>query len=83
LTAQNTIGVQEILKVKESFVAKQLDAVLSDLKVDAVKIGMLYAKGIVKVVAQKLIEYRVKNVVLDPVMFSKSGDALIEEDAEL
>ncbi len=83
LTAQNTIGVQEILKVKESFVAKQLDAVLSDLKVDAVKIGMLYAKGIVKIVAQKLIEYRVKNIVLDPVMFSKSGDALIEEDARI
>ena len=81
LTAQNTLGVQEIVEVKEDFVAKQLDSVLNDLRVDAVKIGMVFKKETIKVIADKLLEYNVKNVVLDPVFFSKSNDSLIKDDA--
>ena len=81
LTAQNTVGVQAMLEVEENFVAKQLDSVLTDLRVNAVKIGMVFKKETIKIIADKLIEYNVKNIVLDPVIFSKSGDSLIKDDA--
>lgn len=81
LTAQNTVGVQGMLEVEEDFVAKQLDSVLTDLRVDAAKIGMVFKKETIKIIADKLLEYKVKNIVLDPVFFSKSGDSLIKDDA--
>ena len=81
LTAQNTVGVQGMLEVEEDFVAKQLDSVLTDLRVDAAKIGMVFKKETIKIIADKLLEYNVKNIVLDPVFFSKSGDSLIKDDA--
>ncbi len=81
LTAQNTVGVQGMLEVKEDFVANQLDSVLNDLRVNAAKIGMVFKKETVKIIADKLLEYKVKNIVLDPVFFSKSGDSLIKDDA--
>jgi len=83
LTAQNTVGVQDVMEVKEDFVEKQLDSVLSDLEMNAVKIGMVFKKETIKVIAEKLIEYNTKNIVLDPVIFSKSGNSLIEDDAVL
>ena len=81
LTAQNTVGVQAVLEIKEDFVAKQLNSVLSDLEVNAVKIGMIFKKETIKIIAEKLIEYNIANIVLDPVFFSKSGDSLIKDDA--
>jgi hydroxymethylpyrimidine/phosphomethylpyrimidine kinase len=81
LTAQNTRGVQGIFPVPEDFIGKQLDSVFSDLKVDAVKIGMLHNAKAVEVVAKKLREYNAVNIVLDPVMASTSGDLLLENDA--
>ncbi|KZL14928.1 bifunctional hydroxymethylpyrimidine kinase/phosphomethylpyrimidine kinase [Pseudovibrio sp. Ad37] len=81
LTAQNTKGVTGIHDVPPAFVAEQMDAVFSDLKVDAVKIGMLSQPEIIDVIATKLAEYDVKCVVLDPVMVATSGDVLLQNSA--
>ena len=81
LTAQNTTGVQAIHEVPASFVAKQIDSVLSDIGVDAIKTGMLANSDIIEVVAQKIKHYRIKTVVVDPVMVAKSGDLLLRKEA--
>jgi len=79
LTAQNTLGVTGIHGVPAEFLKAQLCAVLDDIGVDAVKIGMLHAPEIVRVVAWAIDHYRIAKVVLDPVMVATSGDRLIEE----
>lgn len=79
LTAQNTLGVSGIHAVPAEFLKAQLQAVLDDIGVDAVKIGMLHAPEIVRVVAWAIDHYDLKHVVLDPVMVATSGDRLIEE----
>ena len=79
LTAQNTQGVSAIHAVPPEFLAQQLAAVLDDIGVDAVKIGMLHAPEVVRVVARTIDQHGLKNVVLDPVMVATSGDRLIEE----
>lgn len=81
LTAQNTQGVSAIHAAPVEFVAQQLDAVLSDLGADAVKIGMLFSPELIETVARKLKEYRVSRIVLDPVMVAQSGDKLLRDDA--
>jgi hydroxymethylpyrimidine/phosphomethylpyrimidine kinase len=78
LTAQNTVGVAGIHAVPPAFLKAQLCAVLDDIGVDAVKIGMLHAPEIVEVVAWAIDHYRIEHVVLDPVMVATSGDRLIE-----
>ena len=80
LTAQNTVGVQGIHPVPAAFLKAQLQSVIEDIGVDAVKIGMLHAPEIVEVVAWAIDHYRLKNVVLDPVMVATSGDRLIASD---
>jgi len=79
LTAQNTLGVSGIHGVPPAFLKAQLAAVLDDIGVDAVKIGMLHAPEVVEVVAWAIDTYRLERVVLDPVMVATSGDRLIEE----
>lgn len=81
LTAQNTTGVSGIMEVTPEFVAMQLDMIFTDIYPDAVKIGMVSNKDIIDVIADKLIEYDVKNIVLDPVMISTSGSKLLNDDA--
>ncbi|MGP9820553.1 bifunctional hydroxymethylpyrimidine kinase/phosphomethylpyrimidine kinase [Salinarimonas sp. NSM] len=81
LTAQNTRGVQGIHDVPPDFVAAQMDSVLSDLKVDAVKIGMLSKPAVIETVAAGLDRHGVSCVVLDPVMVAASGDKLLSDDA--
>ena len=81
LTAQNTVEVKSIFEVSPDFIADQIDAVLSDIGADAVKIGMLHRPEIIAEVAGKLKEYKVENIVLDPVMVAKSGDKLLREEA--
>ncbi len=81
LTAQNTRGVAGIHDVPPDFVAAQMSAVFSDLKVDAVKIGMLSNRAIIETVATGLDRHRAKNIVLDPVMVATSGDHLLAADA--
>lgn len=81
LTAQNTRGVVSVHAVPAAFVEDQLEAVLSDMGVDAVKIGMLYSFDVIETVARQLKKYSVKNIVLDPVMASQSGDRLLKDKA--
>ena len=81
LTAQNTRGVTAIHDVPAAFVTAQIDAVFSDLAVDAVKIGMLSNPAVIRAVAAGLDRYRMKAVVLDPVMVATSGDVLLREEA--
>ena len=77
LTAQNTVGVQAIHAVPASFLRQQIISVIEDIGVDAVKIGMLHEPGVVEVVAWAIDHFRLRNVVLDPVMVATSGDRLI------
>ena len=81
LTAQNTKGVSGVHDVPPEFVAAQIDAVFSDLKVGAVKIGMLSNAAIIASVAEGLDRHKQTKVVLDPVMVATSGDRLLKPDA--
>jgi hydroxymethylpyrimidine/phosphomethylpyrimidine kinase len=81
LTAQNTLVVTAIHDVPAEFVTAQIDAVFSDLKVDAVKIGMLSQPGVIKAVASGLDRFAQTRVVLDPVMVATSGDMLLRDEA--
>lgn len=76
-TAQNTEGIQGIVDLPSRFIALQIESVLSDIHVDAVKIGLLPNNEIIKAVANKLKEYNLKNVVLDPVIFPKNDTPLV------
>jgi hydroxymethylpyrimidine/phosphomethylpyrimidine kinase len=79
LTAQNTVGVQGIHAVPPAFLRSQLQSVVEDIGVDAVKIGMLHEPGVVEVVAWAIQHYQLQRVVLDPVMVATSGDRLIAD----
>ncbi|MDG6093683.1 bifunctional hydroxymethylpyrimidine kinase/phosphomethylpyrimidine kinase [Acetobacter sp. AN02] len=81
VVAQNTCGVRGSVVLEPDFVRDQLDAVFEDVRVDAVKIGMVATAGIVEAIASCLDRYRPGNVVFDPVMVAKSGDALMAPDA--
>lgn len=81
LTAQNTREVTAVHEAPPEFVAAQIDAVVRDIRPDAVKTGMLSSAAIIEVVAAKLREYALANVVVDPVMVSKSAARLLREDA--
>ena len=81
LVAQNTQGVERILDVPADFVGAQIDTLFSDVRVDAVKIGMVNTADVALVIAERLRRFEPKLVVLDPVMAAKSGDALLAPDA--
>ena len=81
LTAQNTTGVTGILNATPEFLAKELDAVFTDIFPDAVKIGMVSSRGLIHVIAGKLRESGAWHIVVDPVMVATSGAALLEPDA--
>ncbi len=81
LTAQNTVGVIAVHSVPPDFVALQVDTVVTDIRPDAVKTGMLASADIVRVVAGKMREHNIENLVVDPVMVAKSGDSLLAEEA--
>lgn len=77
ITVQNTLGVTGIHGVPLDIVRGQIDAVVQDIGVDAVKIGMLATPDVVSVVADAIRRHQIRNVVLDPVMVATSGDRLI------
>ncbi len=77
ITVQNTLGVTGIHGIPLDTVRGQIDAVVQDIGVDAVKIGMLATPDVVSVVADAIRRHQIKNVVLDPVMVATSGDRLI------
>lgn len=81
LTAQNTTGVSDIFDATPDFLAKELDAVFTDLYPDAVKIGMVSSKELIYTIHEKLKEYNAKNIVVDPVMVATSGAKLISDEA--
>ena len=81
LTAQNTTGVYGIYEAPPEFLALQLDCVFGDIPPDAVKIGMVSGIAIIDVIAEKLVQYGAKNIVLDPVMVATSGSKLLDDDA--
>ncbi len=81
LTAQNTTGVRAIHPIPPQMLRDQIDAVIEDIGVDAVKIGMLHAPDIVQVVADAIDRHQLRQVVLDPVMIATSGAVLIENEA--
>lgn len=81
LTAQNTTGVSAIMNVTPEFLGQQLDSIFTDIYPDAVKIGMVSDKDLIRVIAAKLRQYGAKHIVVDPVMVATSGARLIAEDA--
>ncbi|MBI3636375.1 MAG: bifunctional hydroxymethylpyrimidine kinase/phosphomethylpyrimidine kinase [Candidatus Rokubacteria bacterium] len=81
VTAQNSVGVHGVHNLPPEFVAKQIDAVLSDFGADAVKIGMLSTAEIARAVGARLRAHGARRIVLDPVMIAKSGDPLLQPDA--
>ena len=81
LTAQNTTGVTGIMNVTPEFLAQQIDAVFTDIRPDAVKIGMVSTPELIETIASKLQEYKAENIVVDPVMVATSGSKLISDDA--
>jgi hydroxymethylpyrimidine/phosphomethylpyrimidine kinase len=81
ITAQNTLGVQGVIDLPPEFVGLQIDSVVTDIGVDAVKTGMLSNADIIEVVAAKVKEHALPHLVVDPVMVAKSGDPLLQPEA--
>lgn len=81
VVAQNTQGVRSFVSLEPKFVADQIDAVFDDVRVDAVKIGMVATTRIAETIADRLRHHGATNIVLDPVMVAKSGDHLLEPEA--
>lgn len=81
ITAQNTCGVTNIRELDEEIIADQISAVFSDIPVNAVKIGMLANSRTITTVADCLMKFKAKNIVVDPVMISKSGSHLLRPEA--
>lgn len=81
LTAQNTTGVTGIMEVTPEFLKEQMDCIFTDIRPHAVKIGMVSSALLIEAIAEKLIQYQAKQIVLDPVMVATSGSRLIDEEA--
>lgn len=81
LTAQNTTGVRDISEVSGEFLAEQIDCVFTDIRPDAVKIGMVSSSDLIEVIAERLTYYRAEHIVVDPVMVATSGARLMAEEA--
>lgn len=82
VTAQNTVGVFSVQDLDESIIRAQIDAIFTDIKVDAVKIGMVSKISTIEAISEKLKEYKPDLVVLDPVMISKSGFSLLKPESK-
>lgn len=81
VTAQNTVGVTQLAALESSMVEAQISAVAEDFKVDAVKTGMLLNSEIIEAVARQIDRFNFNNLVVDPVMVSRTGVQLIDDDA--
>ena len=81
LTAQNTTGVTGIMEVTPEFLEEQLDNIFTDIRPDAVKIGMVSSGSLIRAIAGKLTQYQAENIVVDPVMVATSGAKLISDEA--
>lgn len=81
LVAQNTTGVTSIMNVSPQFLKEQFDCVFTDIRPDAVKIGMVSQRELIAVIVEKLREYHAEHIVVDPVMVSTSGSRLLDDSA--
>ncbi len=81
LTAQNTTGVTAIMEATPTFLEQQIDCIFTDIRPDAVKIGMVSSAQLIVAIAEKLAQYQAENIVVDPVMVATSGAKLISDDA--
>jgi hydroxymethylpyrimidine/phosphomethylpyrimidine kinase len=81
ITAQNTLGVTEILELPVDLIRAQIDAVVSDLEVESAKTGMLSSAEIIETVSAAVVERRLERLVVDPVMVAKGGARLLRDDA--
>lgn len=81
VVAENTSRVISIEDVSPKMISDQLDAIFEDIEVDAVKVGMLSTPKCMEAVADKLLQYRPKHIVIDPVMYAKDGSPLMQESA--
>lgn len=81
LTVQNTLGVSAVEQVKPELLSQQIDAVFEDIFPDCVKIGMVGSTALIEVIAEKLSYYKPKKIVVDPIIASTGGRALIKPDA--
>lgn len=82
ITAQNTQGVFAVQDIDEEIIKAQIDAIFTDIEVDAVKIGMVSIASTINAISHKLQQYKAQRIVLDPVMISKSGYALLKPEAK-
>lgn len=82
LTAQNTTGVYGIMEASPEFLENQLNCIFEDIFPDAVKIGMVSSARLIEVIADSLVKWKARNIVVDPVMVSTSGSRLLEEEAQ-
>ncbi|MFI3280543.1 MAG: bifunctional hydroxymethylpyrimidine kinase/phosphomethylpyrimidine kinase [Rikenellaceae bacterium] len=81
VTVQNTVGVEAVHPIPLDILEGQIEAVLSDIGADAIKIGMMHSAEVVEVVCRQIDKHGVQNIVVDPVMVSTSGHRLIEQSA--
>lgn len=81
LTAQNTLGVTDVMEATPEFLAAELDAVFTDIFPDAVKTGMVSSSKLIHVIVDKLKSYKARNIVVDPVMVATNGAKLICDEA--
>ena len=81
LTAQNTTGVKSILEATPEFLRDEIDEIFTDIRPDAVKIGMVSSADLIRVIAERLRFYHAEHIVVDPVMVATSGAKLIDDDA--
>ncbi len=81
LTAQNTTGVTGIMEATPDFLKQQIDMIFTDIRPDAVKIGMVSSSALIETIAESLCQYQAENIVVDPVMVATSGSSLMESDA--
>lgn len=81
VVAENTSRVISIEDISPKVIADQIDAIFEDIKVDAIKVGMLSSPACMQTVASKLKEYRPKHIVIDPVMYAKNGCPLMQEES--
>ncbi|MGV8982285.1 bifunctional hydroxymethylpyrimidine kinase/phosphomethylpyrimidine kinase [Clostridium sp.] len=82
ITAQNTMGVFAVQDLEGEIIKAQIDAIFTDIVVDAVKIGMVSVISTIDAISEKLEQYKPKNIVLDPVMISKSGYSLLKPESK-
>jgi len=81
VTAQNSLGVHAIHALPSAVVAEQIDAVLGDIGVHAIKTGMLLTPDIVEVVAGAIRDYQIRQLIVDPVLYAKDGSTLLKQEA--